>query len=47
MSVLFGINGMKIISTPEESTSPSSTSAEGSLGEGDLAAWFTKHAVPL
>jgi death-on-curing protein len=41
------VNGMKVVSTPEEKYFTFLHLADGSLSEEDLAAWFTKHAVPL
>ena len=41
------VNGMKVISTPEEKYFTFLHLADGSLCEEDLTAWFTKHAVPL
>jgi death on curing protein len=41
------LNGVKIVSTPEEKYLTFLHLADGSLSEEDLAAWFTKHAVPL
>jgi death-on-curing protein len=41
------VNGMKVVSTPEEKYFTFLHLADGSLTEDDLTAWFTKHAVPL
>ena len=41
------VNGMKVISTPEEKYFTFLHLADGSLSEDELTAWFTKHAVPL
>jgi death on curing protein len=41
------VNGFKIVSTPEEKYFTFLHLADGSLSEDELAAWFTKHAVPL
>jgi death on curing protein len=41
------VNGLKIVSTPEEKYFTFLHLADGSLSEDELAAWFTKHAVPL
>ena len=41
------LNGVKIVSTPEEKYLTFLHLADGSLSEEDLAAWFTKHAVSL
>jgi death-on-curing protein len=41
------INGLKIISPPEEKYATFLHLADGSLSEEELAAWFTKYAVPL
>jgi death-on-curing protein len=40
------LNGVKIISTPEDKYLTSLHLADGSLSEVELATWFTKHAVP-
>ena len=41
------LNGVKIVSTPEEKYLTFFHLADGSLSEEDLAAWFAKHAVSL
>jgi death-on-curing protein len=41
------VNGMKVVSTPEEKYFTFLHLADGSLSEDDLTAWFTQHAVPL
>jgi death on curing protein len=41
------VNGLKIVSTPEEKYFTFLHLADGSLNEEDLAAWFTKHGVPV
>lgn len=41
------LNGLKIISTPEEKYFTFLHLADGSLSEEELTAWFTQHAVPL
>jgi death-on-curing protein len=41
------LNGLRIVSTPEEKYFTFLHLAEGSLSEEELTAWFTKHAVPL
>ena len=41
------LNGLKIVSTPEEKYFTFLHLADGSLSEDELAIWFTKHAVPL
>ena len=41
------VNGMKVVSTPEEKYFTFVNLAEGSLAEDELAAWFTEHAVAL
>jgi death-on-curing protein len=41
------LNGMKVVSNPEEKYLTFLHLADGSLSEDDLAAWFAKHAVPL
>src|SRR5258705_12440418 len=41
------VNGLKIISPPEEKYFTFLHLADGSLTEEELPAWFTKHAVPL
>ena len=40
------LNGLKIVSTPEEKYFTFLHLADGSLSEDELAIWFTKHAVP-
>ncbi|MGP8258474.1 MAG: type II toxin-antitoxin system death-on-curing family toxin [Acidobacteriaceae bacterium] len=40
-------NGLKIVAPPEEKYLTFLHLAEGSLGEEEMAAWFTSHAVPL
>jgi death-on-curing protein len=42
-----GFNGLKIVAPPEEKYLTFLHLADGSLGEEELAAWFTTHAVPL
>ena len=41
------VNGMKVVSTPEEKYFTFLHLADGSLSEDELTAWFTRHAVPL
>lgn len=41
------LNGLKIISSPEEKYFTFLHLADGSLTEEELTAWFTKHAVSL
>ena len=41
------LNGLKIVSTPEEKYFTFLHLADGFLSEDELAIWFTKHAVPL
>ena len=41
------VNGLKIISPPEEKYFTFLHLADGSLSEDELTAWFTKHAMPL
>jgi death on curing protein len=41
------INGMKVVSTPEEKYFTFLHLADGSLSEDELTAWFIKHTVPL
>ena len=41
------VNGLKVVSTPEEKYFTFLHLADGSLTEDELTAWFTKHAVPL
>jgi death-on-curing protein len=41
------VNGMKVVSTPEEKYFTFVNLAEGSLTEEELTAWFTEHAVAL
>jgi death-on-curing protein len=41
------LNGLRIVSTPEEKYLTFLHLADGSLSEEDLAAWFTSHSVPL
>jgi death-on-curing protein len=41
------LNGLKIVSTPEEKYFTFLHLADGSLSEDELGIWFTKHAVPL
>jgi death-on-curing protein len=41
------VNGMKVVSTPEEKYFTFLHLADGSLSEEELNAWFTEHAVPL
>lgn len=41
------LNGLKVISTPEEKYFTFLHLADGSLTEEELIAWFTQHAVPL
>jgi death-on-curing protein len=41
------VNGMKVVSTPEEKYFTFLHLADGSLTEEELTVWFTKHAVPL
>jgi len=41
------VNGLKIVSPPEEKYFTFLHLADGSLNEEELTAWFTQHAVPL
>ena len=41
------VNGLRVVSTPEEKYFTFLHLADGSLSEDELTAWFTKHAVPL
>jgi death on curing protein len=41
------LNGLKIVSTPEEKYFTFLHLADGSLSEDQLTAWFTEHAVSL
>ncbi|MEO6805488.1 MAG: type II toxin-antitoxin system death-on-curing family toxin [Edaphobacter sp.] len=41
------VNGMKVVSNPEEKYFTFLHLADGSLSEEALTAWFTKHVVPL
>jgi death-on-curing protein len=41
------VNGLKVVSPPEEKYFTFLHLADGSLTEDELTAWFTKHAVPL
>jgi death on curing protein len=41
------LNGLKIVSAPEEKYFTFLHLADGSLSEDELTTWFTKHAVPL
>ena len=41
------VNGMKVVSTPEEKYFTFLHLADGSLSEDELTAWLTQHAVPL
>jgi death on curing protein len=41
------VNGLKIVSPPEEKYFTFLHLADGSLTEEELTAWFTKHARPL
>jgi death on curing protein len=41
------LNGLKVVSSPEEKYFTFLHLADGSLSEDELTAWFTKHAVPL
>lgn len=41
------LNGLKIVSSPEEKYFTFLHLADGSLSEDALAAWFTQHAVTL
>ena len=41
------LNGLRVVSTPEEKYFTFLHLADGSLSEEELAAWFTQHAVPL
>jgi death on curing protein len=41
------LNGLKVVSTPEEKYFTFLHLADGSLSEDDLTTWFIKHAVPL
>ncbi len=40
------VNGLKIVSAPEEKYFTFVHLADGSFSEDELAAWLTKHAVP-
>jgi death-on-curing protein len=42
-----GFNGLKIVAPPEEKYLTFLHLADGSLGEEELAAWFTAHAVRI
>ena len=41
------LNGLKVVSTPEEKYFTFLHLADGSLSEEELTAWFTQHTVPL
>ena len=41
------LNGLRVVSTPEEKYFTFLHLADGSLSEEELTAWFTQHAVPL
>ena len=41
------VNGMKVVSTPEEKYFTFLHLADGSVSEEELTAWFTEHAVCL
>jgi death on curing protein len=41
------LNGLKVVSSPEEKYLTFLHLAEGSLTEEELTAWFTSHAIPL
>jgi death on curing protein len=41
------VNGLKIVTTPEEKYFTFLHLADGSLSEEELTDWFTRHAVPL
>jgi death-on-curing protein len=41
------LNGLAVVSTPEEKYLTFLHLADGSLSEDELTAWLTKHAVPL
>jgi death on curing protein len=41
------LNGLKVVSSPEEKYFAFLHLADGTLNEDELAAWFTQHAVPL
>jgi death-on-curing protein len=41
------LNGLKVVSSPEEKYLTFLHLAEGTLSEEALAVWFTAHAVPL
>jgi death-on-curing protein len=41
------LNGLKVVSPPEEKYFTFLHLADGSLSEEELTAWFTQHAVPL
>jgi death-on-curing protein len=41
------LNGLKVVAPPEEKYFVYLHLAEGLLGEEEMAAWFTSHAVPL
>ncbi len=41
------LNGLKVVSTPEEKYFTFLHLADGSLSEDELTMWLTKHAVPL
>jgi death on curing protein len=41
------LNGLKVVSTPEEKYFTFLHLADGSLSEDELTTWFTKHTVPL
>jgi len=41
------LNGLKVVSPPEEKYFTFLHLADGSLSKDELTTWFTKHAVPL
>jgi death-on-curing protein len=41
------LNGFRVAAAPEDKYLTFLHLAEGSLSEPDLAAWFTRHAVPF
>ncbi|WP_158942635.1 type II toxin-antitoxin system death-on-curing family toxin [Granulicella sp. S190] len=41
------LNGLKVVSSPEEKYFTFLHLADGSLSEDELTAWFTRHAMPL
>ncbi len=41
------LNGLRIVSSPEEKYFTFLRLADGSLSEEELTAWLTKHAIPL